>query len=235
MDLGIRGKVALVVGASRSMGRAVAEELLVEGCRVLCVARSADVPGEGLALDLMGAGAVDRLVAWVGDRNPGIIYHALGGSVDGIRDTFSKSEDWAKVWRFNLGIAIDINNAFLPGMVARKWGRIVHTSSDGIKNSIGNAPYTSSKFAVEGYVKVASKQFSKDNVIISAVSPGQIYTEGRFVFSQSPEWTQEYFDKYLPARRFGTAQEVAKVVAFLCSEHSAFMPGAIVNIDGASR
>lgn len=148
---------------------------------------------------------------------------------------FARSEDWEKVWRFNLGISIDINNAFLPGMIERKWGRIVHTLSDAVKNGIGNVPYTSSKFAVEGYVTVASKQFAKDNVVISAVSPGPIYTEGRWLYKQSPEDTAAYFDKYLPTRRFGRADEVARAVEFLCSEHAGFMAGAIIDVQGGSR
>jgi 3-oxoacyl-[acyl-carrier protein] reductase len=247
MNLGIKGKVALVVGASKSIGRAVAEELAREGAYVVAVARSADLlasislesgqVGECIAMDLMPAGAPEELAERLREKKlvPDIIYYAIGGSFDGIRDTASHSAAWAKVWRFNLGIAVDLNNAFLPDMVARKWGRIVMTSSDATKCNSGNVPYTSSKFALEGYVKVASKQYAKDGVIISAVSPGPIYTEGRFLYTQSPEDTEKYFDKYLPIRRFGQAEEVAKTVAFLCSEHSSFMPGAIVDVHGGSR
>jgi NAD(P)-dependent dehydrogenase (short-subunit alcohol dehydrogenase family) len=247
MNLGIAGKVALVVGASKSIGRAVAEALVHEGAYVIAVARSSDelaslaLEGAGVgrcyALDLMPEMNCQRLVNRIlaDGQAPDIIYYAIGGSVDGIRDTASHSSAWARVWRFNLGIAIDLNNAFIPAMRAKKWGRIVMTSSDATKCNSGNVPYTSSKFALEGYVKVASKQFAKDNVIISAVSPGPIYTEGRPIYSQSPEDTEKYFDKYLPIRRFGQAEEVAKTVAFLCSEHAAFMPGAIVDVHGGSR
>ena len=237
MDLGINGKVALVLGASRGIGLAVADELTREGAVVLEVARSAPRlhPERGLQLDLMSAGAVEQLVRWIGNLPPDIIYHAIGGSWDGSKAVSSPSAKWAEVWRYNLGLAIDINNAFLPGMVTQKWGRIVHTSSDAVKNAIGYAPYASAKFALEGYVKVASKEFAKDNVIISAVSPGPIYTEGRYLYSRPEAETQEYFDHHLPIRRFGRAEEVAKVVAFLCSDCASFMPGAVVDVQGGSQ
>lgn len=246
MNLGIEGRVALVVGASRGMGRAAAEELAREGAIVVAVARNAAAldelceehgNAEAISIDLMAPGGphdlVERLKA--SGRSPEIIYYAIGGSVDGIRDVFSPAADWQRVWQFNLGIAIELNNALLPAMQARKWGRVVLTSSDATKCNSGNVPYSSSKFALEGYVKVASKLFSKDGVIITAVSPGPIFTPGRFLYSQSPEDTKIYFDKYLPIRRFGSAEEVAKAVAFLCSEHASFMPGAIVDVHGGSR
>ena len=246
MDLGIEGKLALVIGASKSIGRAVAKALAAEGARVIAVARDVDLlrslHREGGCADFIGLDLMENLgVPVLVDQmrlkfgEPDIIYHAMGGSFDAIRAWDRPSSEWKQVWDFNLGIAHDINRAFIPGMVARKWGRVVHTSSDATKCNSGNVPYTSSKFAVEGYVKTASKLFAKDNVIISAVSPGPIYTEGRWLYSQSEQDTQTYFDKYLPIRRFGTAEEVASVVAFLCSEWASFMPGAIVDVQGGSR
>lgn len=245
MDLLIKDKLALVVGASKGMGRAVAEELSREGCRVIAIARTKSLldtlemvnDNWRIECDVSAFDSPTKIAEYIKKEigNPDIIYHCVGGSIDGIRDVKAHSSDWLKVWWFNVGIAIDLNNEFIPAMVEKKWGRIVHTLSDAVKNNIGNVPYTSSKFAVEGYVKTASKLYSKDNVIISAVAPGPIYTEGRFIYSQSPEWTQEYFDKYLPIQRFGRAEEVAKVVAFLCSEHASYMPGAVVNVDGGCR
>lgn len=247
MNLEIADKVALVVGASRSMGRAVALELAREGCRVFGAARGesdlCSLVSESngnvtmIAVDLMADGGVKDLMGRLKKHgaSPDIVYYSIGGSVDGIRDVFSPAEAWKRVWQFNLGIAIELNNAFIPAMQARKWGRVVLTSSDATKCNSGNVPYTSSKFALEGYVKVASKLFAKDGVIVSAVSPGPIHTEGRFLYSQSPADTETYFDKYLPIRRFGRAEEVAKTVAFLCSEHAGFMPGAIVDVHGGSR
>lgn len=250
MDLEISGRVALVVGASKSMGRAAAVELAKAGCMVVAVARSPELLDElvqeslgflgtieAAPMDMMQPDSVAKLTDYFASRSlrPQIIYHAMGGSFDAIREWDRPASDWMQVWQFNLGRAHDINRVFIPAMVKEKWGRVVHTSSDATKNSIGNVPYTSSKFAVEGYVKTASKLFSKDNVIITAVSPGPIHTPGRWIYSQSPEDTRAYFDKYLPIQRFGTAKEVAQVIAFLCSERASFMPGAIVDVHGGSR
>lgn len=240
MDLGIKGRTALVVGGSRGVGRAVVDILAAEGVRVLAVARDADrlkesPAADAMAVDLMMPGAVDNVIEWASMFPIDIIYHCLGGSLDGARDVHSRAQDYARVWRLNMGIGVEINNAFIPSMQGRGWGRVVHTLSDAVKNSIGNVPYTSAKFALQGYVKVASKLFAKDGVILSAVSPGPIYTPGRFIYSQSEEWTQEYFAKYLPQERFGTDQEVAGVVAFLCSNHASFMPGAVVDVQGGAR
>lgn len=245
MNLELVGKIALVIGASRNMGRAVVKLLGAEGARVLAVARDhaaladlglEEVGGSCLPIDLMLPGAVEECIDWARRiASPDIIVHVMGGSVDGIKDMMCNAQGYARVWRYNLGIAIDINNAFMQGMIERKWGRIVHFSSDAVKNSIGNVPYTSSKFAVEGYVKVASKQLSKNGVIMTAVSPGPIYTPGRFIYSQSPADTQAYFDKYLPINRFGTPEEVAGVVGFLCSERASFLAGAVIDVHGGSR
>ena len=70
---------------------------------------------------------------------------------------------------------------------------------------------------------------------MTAVAPGPIYTDDRYLYSQSKEWTERYFDEHIPMRRFGQASEAAKVVTFLCSEHASYMAGAIVPVDGGSR
>ena len=72
-------------------------------------------------------------------------------------------------------------------------------------------------------------------MILSAVSPGPIYTPGRFIYSQPPQWTAEYMSHHLPINRFGRDEEVADVVAFLCSDRASFMPGTVVDVHGGSR
>lgn len=251
MNLGIRGKLALVVGASKGVGRAVALELAVNGAEVIAVARDGDrldaLMRELIEVsrsshycrrsDLMADGNVTRLCdsirADIG--TPDIIYHCIGGSVEGIKDWTKPASEWAKVWRFNLGIAHDINVAFAPGMIAKGWGRIVHTSSDATKCNSGNCPYSTSKFAVEGYVKTVSKQLSKHGVIMTCIAPGNVFTLGHPLYEKDAEGTERYFDEHLPIRRWAQNEEIAKVIAFLCSEGASFMPGAIVRADGGSR
>ncbi len=249
MDLGIKDRLALVTGASRGIGRAIAHSLAEEGARVLLVARSAEaleaaraaLPGganrhQAFAADLMAEGGIEALAKAIAGRvgAPEIMVHNLGGS-HGVFTSMAPSEDWRKVWQFNVGTAHELNRIFLPSMVAAKWGRIVHLSTLSTTTFNGYAPYVSAKCALEGYVKSVNREVSRDNVILSAVAPGAIYSEGRHfakLQKEDPAALEAYFKEHLPIRRLGRAEEIGPVVAFLCSEFASFMAGSIVGIDG---
>ena len=248
MDLHMKDRLALVTGASRGIGRAIAGALAREGARVILVARSQEqleVVRKEIAtterkhncytIDLMAEDGVARLIKAITTDlgEPDIVVHNLGGSF-GIA-AFATSEDWKKVWHFNVGIGHEINRAFIPGMVKRRWGRIVHLSTLSTITYNGYAPYVSAKCALEGYVKSVNREVSKDNVIISAVAPGAIYSEGRYfakLQNEDPAAIEDYFKNHLPIRRLGTAEDIGPVVAFLCSDFASFMAGSIVAIDG---
>jgi len=242
LNLGIKDKLAVVVGASKGLGREVALDLAREGANVVAIARSKDL------LDTMELGAEGAcIVADVTDEPhriatqviaqfgaPDIVYYAIGGSRD-IKDKFSTAEQYALVWYYNLGVAIEMNRAFIPLMVIKGWGRIVLTSTDGVRRHIGHAPYTAAKHALEGYVSIVGRELAGNGIVMTAVVPGPIRKPGQWLYDQPQEWNETFFDDHLPIRRFGDAKEAAKVVTFLCSQQSAFMPGAIVPIDGGSR
>jgi NAD(P)-dependent dehydrogenase (short-subunit alcohol dehydrogenase family) len=248
MDLGIKDRLALVTGASRGIGRAIALELAREGARVIVVARSrepleavkrelAGSPGRNhaFALDLVAEGGIARLSEEINKLGPlDIMVHNLGGS-HGVFTTFAPSEDWKKVWQFNVGVSHELNRIFVPSMVQRRWGRIVHLSTLSTTTYNGYAAYVSAKCALDGYVKSVNREVSKDNVIVSAVAPGAIYSEGRHfakLQKENPAALQDYFKNHLPIGRLGRAEEIAPVAVFLCSEQASFMAGAIVGIDG---
>lgn len=249
MDLGIQNRLALVTGASRGIGRAIAVELAREGARVILIARSQeqlntvkdemDGPREGhraIAIDLMVEGAVAQLARTISEQvgTPEIVVHNLGGSL-GVLQAFASSEEWGKVWQFNVGIAHELNRVFIPPMVAKRWGRIVHISTLSTFTYNGYAAYVSAKCALNGYVKTVNREVSKDNVIVSAVAPGAIYSVGRYfarLQNEDPAALEDYFKNHLPIRRLGRADEIAPVVVFLCSGHASFMAGSIVGIDG---
>lgn len=248
MDLNIKDRLALVTGASRGIGRGIAAVLAREGARVILVARSQEkleavrteiaTPSGShycYALDLMAEDGVARLVKAITTDlgEPDIMVHNLGGSF-GI-PAFAPAEDWKKVWHFNVGIGHELNRAFIPGMVKRRWGRIVHLSTLSTATYTGYPPYVSAKCAVDGYVKAVNREVSKDNVILSAVAPGAIYSEGRYfakIQKENPAALESYFKEHLPIRRLGTPEDIGPVVAFLCSDFASFMAGSIVGIDG---
>ena len=251
MDLGIRDKVALVTGASRNIGRGIATALAAEGARLILVARGV----EGLeelrkkistpqsqhhcyAIDLMAPGGVEKLVESVRKDfgAPDIMVHNLGGSFM-VTDPFAPAADWRNVWQYNVGIGHELNRAFIPEMVKKKWGRIVHLSTNSTKTGHGYAPSVSSKFAIDGYVSTVNRAVAEHNVVICAIAPGTIRSEGRFFAKMEDTGDPDgklkaYMERYVPARKLGTAENVGCVVTFLCSEHAWYMSGSIVRVDG---
>lgn len=240
MNLGISGRTALVVGAGSAIGVEIARELWSEGCTVISIDRTAEDSETArrisIRCDLMPEGEPERIAEYITARHgaPDIIVHVIGGS-QGITSMLAPSSEWAKVWRLNLGIAHDLNRAFLPSMQSAKWGRIIHISSNTTRIGSGYGPYSSAKSALDGYVKVFSREVSKDGVIITAVAPGIVHTPGRYYASLDSKQADEYFAKYIPIQRWCRAEEIAKVVAFMSSDHSSYMAGSIVSIDGGAR
>jgi len=252
VDLGIKNKIALVTGASKGIGRGIAVGLASEGAKMLLVARSApeleslrhEISDTGVehhcfVIDLMSPTGPASLITGIKEKglNPEIIVHNLGGSL-GISNIFASTEDWQRVWRLNVGIGHELNCEFVPTMIENKWGRIVHLSTLSTTTYSGNAPYVSAKCALDGYIKTLSRQVAKHNVIVSAVAPGAIYTEGRYfakLRNEDPAMLQKYLDENLPTGRLGEPDDIAPVVTLLCSDQASFMAGSIVAIDGAGK
>jgi NAD(P)-dependent dehydrogenase (short-subunit alcohol dehydrogenase family) len=246
MKLGIDDKIALVTGGSKNIGRAIANTLASEGVRLIIAAReTAEIKNEIQSkdkrhlffnVDLMAVNGPRALIQFILDNDcwPDIVVHNLGGSLN-VRETFSDISEWEKVWRYNLGIGHELNCSLLPKMIANRWGRVVHLSTLATETFDGNAAYLTAKCGLEGYVKRVSKEVSRHNVIMNAVAPGLVDIKDRY-FSQKaqsePEFIEYYYDNHLPIRRMCQPAEVANLVAFMCSEHSAYMPGAVVRIDG---
>jgi 3-oxoacyl-[acyl-carrier protein] reductase len=163
-----------------------------------------------------------------------MVVHNLGGSA-GVFDIMAPATDWAKVWHFNVGICQELNRKLLPEMIQQKWGRVVHISTLSTTTYNGYAPYVSAKCALNGYIKTLSRHVARHNVVVSAVSPGAIFSEGRHfarLQKEDPAQLEKYFDEHLPSRRLGTAEDVATAVTYLCSEQASFLAGAILPVDG---
>jgi 3-oxoacyl-[acyl-carrier protein] reductase len=253
MELGIKGKLALVTGAGKGIGRSIAEALAREGARLVLVGRTLDLleaardalpqacgVHQVLCLDLMDEEAIEPEMNGLVKRwgAPEIIVHNVGGSL-GVSDPLAPYADWCNVWRLNIGIPIQMNNLLAPKMVERGWGRIVHLSTVSTTNLTytGNPAYTAAKSALNSYVKSLGRALAPDGVVVSAVAPGAVYSEGRYyarMLKEDPAVMEDFFKEHLALGRLGEPDEIGATVAFLCSDKASFAVGSIFTVDGGA-
>jgi len=241
-------KVALVTGASRGIGRAIAQRLAADGARIVGVARTSELldetlgmcapsstPHEKFAADLTNDDELQSLLEWLQARAiyPDIIVNNLGGSL--AKEAWVSTDEWSEVWMLNVGIAHSLNLALVPRMREQRWGRLVHVSTLSARTFNGYPPYVSAKCALEGYVKAMARTLSGDGVVMSAVAPGAIRVEGKYLArlaEEDPAALGVWLAGETKAARLGEPHEVASAVSFLCSDDASYMSGAIVEVDG---
>jgi 3-oxoacyl-[acyl-carrier protein] reductase len=190
----------------------------------------------GAVMDLTEEAAPKDLIQRLG-RNVGpidIVAHNLGGTFDRT-DPFCSLTEWRKVWRANMETAIELNLHLLPAMRERKWGRIVHISSISAMENQGPVPYCSIKAALTAYTRSMGRVVASDGIVMTAVLPGAVFTEGGYWDTTSrerPEHVKKYLGERLAIHRFGRPDEIGHPVAFLCSELASFFIGSVIPIDG---
>ena len=240
------GKVAIVTGAGRGMGRAVAERLASDGARLvvndldgasaeLVAGALRESGAEALAVpaDVTSAADVTRMVDEASDRFGAI--HILINNAGVLRPTpviDIEEAEWDMVVNGNLKSTYLCSRAVLPAMRSQSWGRIFNFSSTAGKNvsTMGGAHYTASKAAILGFTRHLAKEEASYGITVNAVCPGLIDTE--MVRSTiSPERTVAYA-KSFPIARLGEPSEVADLVAFLASDNAAYITGASLDING---
>jgi 3-oxoacyl-[acyl-carrier protein] reductase len=250
MELGLRGKRALVTGAGRGIGRAAAIALAEEGCCVAVAARTAtDVASAvqemgdaaeghcGIVIDLVQEGAPVRLLRELKQRKfwpLDIVVHNLGGVLD-IRDPFCSVHDWRRVFRINFEVAVEMNLHLLPGMQKRKWGRVVHVSSIAGMENQGPVTYCASKAATTAYVRSMGGVVAPDGVVLSAVLPGAVFSKGGDwdkMMRTRPHYVRKFLGERQRIGRFGRPQEIAHLITYLCSDLASFNTGSIIPVDG---
>ena len=196
MNLGIKNKRVLISGGSNGIGKELAYQFAKEGCKLTLLARNKaklqhiinEIGGKNKGhyffdINLLPNGNATKISKKI-LKNIGtheIIVHCVGGGL-GVSDPFAKYEDYQKVWRFNVGIAIEINNVFINSLIKKKWGRVIHISSVAAKKNPDKIKiaYSSSKAYLNHYIDGISKVVAERNVIFSGVMPGPILTEGKF-------------------------------------------------------
>ena len=244
MDLGISGKTALVMGASRGIGRGVAAALAREGARVAMASRSrerleaaaADIDGE-TAVFCADASDLDRLAALPGEIQQALgpveilVTNAGGPPPGGALD--NPLDEWEAVYRsLVLGPRVLIQAA-VPGMRERGWGRIVNVGSNSTREPIpGLALSNSHRMATVGLFKTLSREVAAEGITVNTVATGQIRTDRLTELFGSEERVEERARSEVPAGRLGTPEEYGDLVAFLCSERAAYLTGAVIPLDG---
>ena len=250
MDLGLKGKRALVTGGASGIGRAIAIDLAKEGVKVVITSRKKDRLSKtleelggskaghyGVVTNITDEGAPEALAKdiWKNFGELDIIINNVGDTL-GITDPYCPISDWRKIFRLNLEVAVELNNLFIPHMKKQDWGRIVNISAGASMENSGPAPYCSIKAAYTAYTRCMGRILAIEtkNVVMSAVLPGVVLTEeGHWnkVLKERPEHAEKYLKERCPLGRFGQPSEISPVVVLLCSELATFCQGSIMPVD----
>ena len=252
MDLGLKGKVALVTGASKGMGKACALGLAAEGARVAMCSRTegdlkaaadevrAQTRGEVItvAADVTKADQVKTLVARVKDGlgSPDILIANCGGPPRGYFDEFDDAA-WAGAVEVSLLSTVRLIREVLPGMRAKKWGRVLTIQSVSVKQPLPELLLSNAvRPGVHGMMKTLALQLASENILVNTLCPGRILTDrlmgGLKASGLSREEYLERQSAEIPLGRVGTAEEFANVAVFLASERASYVTGVALQVDG---
>jgi len=244
MDFGIAGKVALVTGATKGIGLGIAQALAREGARVSVVARTesdvqrvaAEIKGFGVAADVTTEDGCQRSVEQTREQlGPIDILVNNFGARAGSSWSDSGPKEFEAAFQGNLIVSARMSKLLIDGMIGRGWGRIVVITSVWGREAGGAPAYNADKAAEISMVKSLAREVASKGVTVNAVAPGSILWEGGGWHRRQqadPQGIAEFVRNEMPMGRFGTVEEVASVVAFLCSRQAGLLTGACINVDG---
>ena len=255
MDLGLRDRVAIVAAGSKGLGRAIAETLAVEGARVVLCARGAtdletacraiiEAGGRchGVTADVSVPDDVARVVAEAEATfgSVDILVTNSGGPRSGRFDALT-AEDWDHATRLLLSSAVGFARAVVPGMRARKWGRIINVTSIAAKQPVDGLMLSNSlRAGVVAFARTLANEVAPDGVTVNNLLPGYTRTQRVLDLSgqmastagTSPDEIVRRWEAEIPMRRLGEPQELAALAAFLASERAAYITGQSIAVDG---
>ena len=226
-------RTVLVTGGNRGIGYAIAEEFVALGHRVAVTARSGEGPAGALTVraDVTDGASLDTAFAEVEEKLGPIEVVVANAGVT--RDTLllrMTDEDFTTVVDTNLSGAFRVVKRASKGMLKAKFGRIILVSSVvGLLGSAGQVNYSASKSGLIGLARSVTRELGSRGITANVVAPGFIETD---MTAELPEQQQADYKKSIPAGRFATASEVAKVIAWLASDDAAYISGAVIPVDG---
>ncbi|RMQ42549.1 3-ketoacyl- reductase [Pseudomonas cichorii] len=242
--MSLQGKVALVTGASRGIGQAIALELGRNGAVVVGTATSESgaerisaafkengIEGFGLMLDVCNAESVDSVLATIQERvgAPLILVNNAGITRDNLMMRM-KDDEWHDVVDTNLNSLFRLSKGVLRGMTKARWGRIISIGSVvGAMGNAGQVNYASAKAGLEGFSRALAREVGSRSVTVNSVAPGFIDTD---MTRELPEAQRQSLITQIPLGRLGQAEEIAHVVAFLASEGAGYVTGATIPVNG---
>lgn len=240
--MSLQGKVAIVTGASRGIGKAIAQQLASQGAIVVGTATTqagaeaisqylAEYNGAGLALDVTQADAIDNFLAQVQERfgTPLILVNNAGITKDGLLLRM-KDSDWDTVINTNLTAIFRLSKACLKGMGKARWGRIINISSVvGQMGNAGQCNYAAAKAGLEGFSRALAKEMGSRAITVNCIAPGFIKTDMTDVLTEEQ---QAVMLAQIPANRLGQPEEIAYAVAFLASDQAGYINGVTLDVNG---
>jgi 3-oxoacyl-[acyl-carrier protein] reductase len=244
IQVDLSGRTAIVTGASRGIGKAIALRLAAVGAKVACVARNAEKLNEtadaitaagGTAevhpCDVVDSSAVSKLVEGLAEKWGGIdiVVNNAGITKDGLIPRMS-DEDWDAVIATNLRSVFLFTRAAALVMMRKRSGRIINIASvSGLMGNPGQSNYSASKAGVIGLTRTVAQELASRKVTVNAICPGFIASEMTAAMGATLD---EFVKTRIPAKRLGEADEVADAVLFLASDSAAYITGEVITIDG---
>ncbi|MBZ0333852.1 3-oxoacyl-ACP reductase FabG [Marinobacter sp. AL4B] len=242
--MSLEGKVALVTGATRGIGKAIAHALAHLGAEVIGTATSAEgaasiseglkaagYNGYGLVMNVADPESIDAGLKQIAEKSgaPLILVNNAGITRDNLLMRL-KDDDWASVLETNLSSVYRTSKAVLRGMAKARWGRVINVSS--VVASMGNpgqGNYCAAKAGVEGFTRSLAKEMSNRGITANCVAPGFIDTD---MTKKLDEKQRNAMLEIIPAGRLGEPEEIASVVAFLASDGAAYVTGETIHVNG---
>lgn len=256
MDLGLRGRVALVTAASRGLGRAIAEELAAEGASLVICARGEEelektraaiasrtsVPVVGVKADVARAADVNLVLHKALDvyQRIDILVTNAGGPPAGPFESHT-SEAWESAFRLTLESVVNLCRGVLPGMKERRWGRILNVTSIAVKQPVDNLMLSNSlRAAVTGFARTLANEVAPFGITVNNLLPGYTRTErveqlaaaGAKASGSTPEAMRAKWEAQIPMGRLGEPREFAALAAFLASDRASYITAQNVAVDG---